>query len=718
MNEITLNVNGQKVKVDQSFANLSPEEQEATVDEIAASIVGDKGGFMPNLNQGIAEGAGGIIDFINPFDKPHALNPFGAGTGSAITGLEQGMDAIGVDRATGEPETFMENVARGGGNAAGAAPFGGLFAKGLSQAGGIVGNIADDASQAINSVRGFASELFAGAGAQGGQSLAQDAGAPEWAQLVAGIVGGAGVGAVPSVARATPSAIGARKLASAVKTAALPYTKAGGQEVARQRVQDLAGGPERAAELAGNIGPSEIGLTPAQQTGDANLLGLEQEAMRRNPKLRAELDARAGSAQDVAADTVRNMGGDTADAQAFFEQRRQSFREEIMGVVDRATNGALRPTAKNSEMFNSQEVADKIKAAEGAAKLQEDALWAQVPKGTEVGTMSARAKAQELISQTPRAQRDDIPRQVMELLGTDSNSAFAEFETVSEMHGLYSKMREVAREARSGTNQQRNKARIADEIAEAILNDLGAGAGQTDVGRSIDNARAFSAEMHQTFSQGVVGKLLKRTVDGDKTIDPALTLENSIGRGGSKGAVGADNIQDATNGRAEPEIEDFLRSRFDRATFGSDDKFNPRGGRTFMRDNADLMQRFPYLRDAFDDALRTQSKAAATGARADQALTNMDNPTKSIGAAFTQAPSETAIDAVFKAKKPSLAARQLTATARKDKTGKALDGLKGSFADYVIRSSTDANGLNGEKDVVDSAKAGNARGVVIGLTAV
>lgn len=694
MNNITINVNGQRVSVDPSFASLSPEEQEATVEEIAANM--DQSGLMGQLNQGIANAAGGLVDMLNPFDKPHALNPFDEGMGSAVTGIENGMDAIGVNRAKSEPDTFMENMARGAGEAAGAAPFGGAAAKVLSGAGGILGGIADDASQAMNSARGVASEMFAGAGAQGAQSLAEDAGAPEWAQMTAGVLGGAGVGSIPGAVRSTPSAIGARKLSSAVKTAMMPYTKAGGREVARQRVQQLAGGPERATELARSIGPSEIGLTPAQQTGDPNLLGLEQEAMRRNPKLRAQLDAQADQGQQSAADKVRSMGGDPAEAQSFFEQRRAQARENIMGIVDRATGGAMRPSAKNAETINSQEVADQIKAAESAADAQEASLWARVPQDTQVGTTSAKSMAQQLLASTPRAQQDDIPSIVRQMLAQDANNPMRDFEAVSEVHGLYSELRREARSAMAGNDQNRNRARIANTIAEAVLDDLGAGAGQTEVGRSIDAARAFSAEKHQIFSQGVVGKLLKRTLDGDRTIDPALTLDRSIGRGGATGAVGADNIRAATGSGADLQMEDFLRSRFDRTAFGPDGKFNARGGAAFMRDNADMMQRFPYLRETFDEALRTQSRAASVGDRASRALTNADNASKSPTAAFTQAPAETAIDAIFKSKRPSAQAAQLAATARKDKTGKALEGLKGSLSDYVIRSNTDANGLNGE----------------------
>lgn len=60
MTQITLNIESQRVKVDPSFMDLSSAEQEATVEEIAASLGSQNRGFMPQLNQGFAESADAI----------------------------------------------------------------------------------------------------------------------------------------------------------------------------------------------------------------------------------------------------------------------------------------------------------------------------------------------------------------------------------------------------------------------------------------------------------------------------------------------------------------------------------------------------------------------------------------------------------------------------------------------------------------------------------
>lgn len=139
-----------------------------------------------------------------------------------------------------------------------------------------------------------------------------------------------------------------------------------------------------------------------------------------------------------------------------------------------------------------------------------------------------------------------------------------------------------------------------------------------------------------------------------------------------------------------------MRSRFDRAAFKSDGAFTEAGARNFMRDNRETLDRYPYLRDTLDEALRTQSRAVSVGARGNRVRADMDNPSRSSTAAFAEAAPENAVDQVFKARRPSAEARRLAATARKDDSGRALGGLKGAFSDYLIRRSG-GNTLSGVK---------------------
>lgn len=135
-------------------------------------------------------------------------------------------------------------------------------------------------------------------------------------------------------------------------------------------------------------------------------------------------------------------------------------------------------------------------------------MWRLIPSNTVVPTTRTFEAYNDLITSLPRAQRDNIPPKARQFLEGASNQRFTEAETVSEMHGLYSAMRADARRARSEGNFQ--TAHIADDIADAIMADIGGRAGDVrgPAGEAMRQAIDFSAEMNQTFRQGNVGRVL------------------------------------------------------------------------------------------------------------------------------------------------------------------------------------------------------------------
>lgn len=117
----TLNINGKRVKVSDSFMQLSPEEQQATVEEIAASFSQPEpqgGSIADAAGQGLTFGfadeiAGGLGATVNS-----AANLFGKGTGEsfgkAYTGIR---DAARENRdafATRNPGTALAAEIGGG----------------------------------------------------------------------------------------------------------------------------------------------------------------------------------------------------------------------------------------------------------------------------------------------------------------------------------------------------------------------------------------------------------------------------------------------------------------------------------------------------------------------------------------------------------------------------------------------------------------------------
>ncbi|MCA0943388.1 hypothetical protein LCM08_00525 [Salipiger pacificus] len=655
--------------------------------------------IMSQVNKGIAEAAGGLVDFLNPFDRY---------TGSAQTGLENLMQSGGIEVAQGEPQTVAEGFARGAGQAAGAmVPTAGA-AGALRGAGGMVGQLADDAYRAMTTTGGAVSEAAAGGLSGAGQEAAQQAGAPEWAQGVAAVAAPfslpAGAAAARQVSRVAPGAVLARTAIREGRAALAPYTKAGGREVARQRMEQLAGGRERAGQLAERISTDNpLGLSPAQQTEDPNMLALEQLAAEQDPNLRARLEQRVDASRDAARQGIV-AEGDIQATRDFFESRRADFANNLQARADEAigrTQGAVAAIdARGAEGANSSEVSRRLRMALDRATLEEQRLWDAVPREATVTTARTRDAAARIAKETPRAQQGDIPRVARDLLLGEQG--FGAEETVAEMHGLYSELRRVARSAMAGNDQNRNLARISNELADSILHDLGAIDASSEIGRTINEARAYSAALHETFDRGAVGRLMKKTLEGDTAIDPELSLRRTVGRGGTEASVASRQIETAAPD-ARAYVEDYLKGQFQRSAVSATGEFNAASAHRFMRDNAELLQRYPDLRRDIFDAVKERTDADTFARRIEGRIAALQNARRSAGAALLDGSPEKAIRAFTEAKNPVSAARRIVNEARKDETGEAMAGLKALLSDHLIAKS----GLRGQglEDALNAPKS-------------
>lgn len=666
---------------------------------------GNQNGPMGHLNRGVAD----FIDLINPFDTPHALNPFPEGTGSAA----DAMRAIGIPTADREPETFMEHVARGGGDAAAALIPGGLAAKKARAAGGVVGAVADDIYRGLTTKTGAAAEVAAGGLSAAAGHAAREAGAPEWIAQTAEFA--APVAGIPAIARAgrtagkvadrlssTPPVAGAvyraaKGVGRDALRAAMPMTESGAREVARKRLVDAVGGTER-AEMAGErITPDNpLNLTPAQQTADPDLMGLERAAAAESPALRDRLAARADASRVLAEQDIRRGEGPPDPLRKHFMRLRRQFSESIDRRIETALMMADESVEavgpRSAQSTNSRDVVDALKAELDVQRGIEARLWAEIPRDVRIVPETAMARARGITDETVWAQREDIPRVVSRFIEIAGGGEAPGEQTVAELHGLYSKLREIARTARAGTSVQRNKARIADNIADGILEDLGAMDASTEVGRKINAARAHSAALHEKFDQGTVGRILNRTIDGDERIAPETALRKTVGLGREEALVASADIESAAPDTSR-HIAESLRGFFIDSAIAPDGSYNPRAARRWLRKNREVLaQRYPGLLREMGAALKSRDAAARFAARS-RVRSQFDDatPTGRIASGAT----EKAVPQVLLAQNPAREARLLRNAAERDASGESLAGLKGVFNDYLIGKAQTAEGLSG-----------------------
>ncbi|MCK0102538.1 hypothetical protein [Pseudohalocynthiibacter sp. F2068] len=734
-----LEIEGRKVEVSDDFLVMSPEDQERTVTEIAEGMGGNQP-VMSVLNEGIARSVGGIVDgathLTNEFLSPDRFISTPDGEGNfPITGTEsgpkienafggsesirQGMEAVGADPSRRDPENMFESIVIGSGEALGALVPLGLGAKLLSQLTGTAKGVGDTIQRPfVNTpVRATSAEVAAGGGARAGGDIADDLAGedsgtlPRFAGEVLGSLAAAtGPGALTRAAGATARALpGTGTAIRASQKAIAPFTEAGGRARASERLRGLVADPERTAATLDS--ESIGGLTPAQRTGEEGLMRLENAIADNHPEIRDRLAARRIQSRETLSGDLNapGQGRTVDDARDFIEKRREEFRTRLTDRLNAARQNASSQLESVSpqmrESASSVIVREEIEKAYSSASNQERFLWGKIPRDTAVGTQNVKTVFTEIAADTSRAQFDDIPTEAQRLLG---DGGFSGSETVREMHGLYSRLRQTAREALSGVAPKENRARIANMLADAILEDLGAiKPNSTAVGRQINEARAFSRVVNETFNQGTVGRITGRQRNGGNAIAPEVALSATVGRAGTRGAVAVDDIRSATAGdTADTAIQDFLKGRFTDRTAPRGD-FSANRAQDFMRVNRETMDRFPTLAEQFTSTTATQRAVDVTSDRVNAIVRALDNPRDSVGAAFVNAsPGNEVAAAVFKTRNPAAAAGELRRQASRDQTGNALAGLKSGFLDYLVQSASRGLDAQGNRNVSGDTLSG------------
>lgn len=642
--------------------------------------------IMGQINKEIAEGAGGLIDFLNPFDPI---------TGSAVEGLKSAMRSGGIDVAEREAEGRVERAAAGLGQAASAVIPVAKGAQVLQQAGGLLGRVARQVAPSLTTTGGVAAELSAGAGAGGAQAEAERRGYGETAQQVAGVLGGLGTGVIPQASRLAAQGVGRvsevlpiRQAGRAIAGQVLPFTEVGGTRLASQRFQEVAGGKERAEIIADAMsGETELGLSPAQMTGEENLIRAERKAMESDPSLAAKIEAQRIQSETVARSILQEDGSVEA-AQSFLQNRIASFENTLNNFVKAAQVSAEKKVVAGSvdDAEASTILGEELRKARQAARDQEQKYWNSIPQEAEIELPLTSALVLGQRKKLGEFFKGDIPNEV------DSfRKKYVKKDKpikVKDLNSLYSKLRSVQRDATSGANPNSNRARLAGEVAQTILDDLDKISPRGQIGKAIFDARSFSKQFHDKFRKGTVGNLLQKKSTGEYKTDIELTLDKSIGQTGIRGSIASRDIDRAladSDGVAEAQnvTSNYLRSKFNQQAF-IDDKFTPSRAQTFLRNSGPVLNRFPVVRAEIEDAISAQKKITAV----EKKIAPISKQVKdSTTFQFASQNPDRALNSIIQSGNPQKAMAALVRSAKKDKTGQALAGVKKALSEKIINNS-------------------------------
>lgn len=669
------------------------------------------GGVMGFVNKGIATTLGAPVDLVNA-----GLDMVGLGSEMPIGGADSiraAMRAISIETPDRSPETLGEYIGAGVGEAAGALIPAGAVARGASAATGVVGRTAREVAEtaARRPVAAIATELTAGAGAGVGRGVGEanfeSPAARTAAELAGGIVGGFGPGAaVTALSRSPIIGTGYRM----VKGAIVPFTEGGAKVRASNRLRDVA--EKTPEELAAALAePNEFGLDPATMTGDEGLIALRRSVLDENPKMRRDSRDLQQQSEGDMRQAIEEVGGggDIEATREFLIRERQAatraLEERMTAAQARVQQRVAGLTPERARSESSAILREELDAAMKEARAQERRLWEMVPDDVTVPTVTARQRYEALVGDLPRAQRDAVPAAARQFLERGGNDAFGDVETVKEMRGLRSRLLDDARKARAAGEY--NEARIADDLADAILDDLAASGDET-----LTEARRFSAMVNQTFRQGGLGRVLGYAREGGGKVPAELTLQSTVGRGGETGAAQARDLVGAFEGAipsprapaARAAITDYLKSQFADAAIRNG-RLDLAAARRFVTANDETLRQFPELRKTMLSARSAQAVAdIATTAAKGQTATPATDPVSR----FLGAPVDQEIAALAKARSPTQAARALRTRAAADGTGEALRGLQSAMADHLLRGATRNNVLSADAlvKILDDPKTG------------
>ena len=448
-------------------------------------------------------------------------------------------------------------------------------------------------------------------------------------------------------------------------------------------------------------------MTPAQLSGQPGLLSLERSIIETTDETKQRSLEQLESLNDLIRNSL-TRGPSTAAAQAVEGAQRDYYtllneRIRLAGVKTEEAIARLVPGAP-AEQAN-RIARREIEEALGAAVTQEKELFSLIDGTTPVPTVNTQQAYRNLVIEMGEAGRDEIPTLARSLFGDNGRLVTREgtptaTTTVQELRTAQSLFRSKAREARVGATPNYQQARMYDNLADAITDDISTITGdQKDI---VANAVNFSRQKNEAFGRGEVGRILRGAADSGDTIADALTLQKTLGLGGPAGAQAYDEILEAaafaannTNYRSFENVavvlEDFVKNEFMRSTIRNG-TVDPSLVETFVRNNEELLNRMPLLAQDIQEAAQAQTAVEASEALRRAGIQTFSDPATSKAFTLVQKGPVQAFNDVFNSTNPSVEMQKLVDIVGADATGEGLKGLKSGFFEYILSTASNSSG--------------------------
>lgn len=577
------------------------------------------------------------------------------------------------------------------------------------------------------------------------------------AQLFGEILGGVAPSFVPAVAKTTyeygvrpPAAFVARGLDAA--TNYIP-TIAVAKGFVRQTWTDVANAvnPTTAGSRAtgrfgrarGEMSPEDVLaamdedllpearvlMTPAQLSGVPGLLSLERSLAETTDSLRNKRLEDLERLNTVIRDSFRGPG-DVSQTQNAIEATRTHYvnilNERVRVATLKADESIQRSFPNVGEEGANRIARKELEFALKDATKQERELFDLLDPTSITPTTNTQAALKAAKLEAGETGAESIPNYAIRFFsktnasGEKIDSFLGETTTLLEMRNAQSELRRIARNAREGTDPNRNLARIADNLADAITNDLALAQGNSTPA-DLANAINFSREKNTVFSRGSVGKILRTGSDSGDVVPEMLTLSRTLGQMGIEGAQATDDIVNAAAFAREQAgyagsdnlagaLGSFINNEFiSSATRNGAVDVNL--AQTFLRNNQVVLDRFPEVRNAIESAVASGVARDSSEILRKAGINTIDDPDVSKAIILMNKGPKKAFDSILASRNSVLETRKVLEMLGKDENGEALAGLKQAFFDYLINKGTVGNVISGN-ELAAFIDAPNVRGLI------
>lgn len=353
-------------------------------------------------------------------------------------------------------------------------------------------------------------------------------------------------------------------------------------------------------------------LTPAQRAGDEGIMSLAARARSDNPQLLAHWRAQADeNLADIRA-RLQNLGAEGSTDLSDLSRLAQQDLDDMVVIAGANAQRKIASFRGRDALSRSEAgvvMRRELEDAYRGARAQERELWGAVPEDMVMPAETARARYLELRSQLGEITQADMPDVARRFMDPSSPETWLppaqgdvqDVVSLKRLQELRSALLDEAANASSGVAPNRNRARIARQLADGILDDLQAVAPQESPGAAaFTAARDFSRHLNDRFTRGPVGEVLRMRPNREGVIPDEETLTRTLGKGGvaaqraTRAFVRA--LRDPSEG-VQGAYRDFMDDDFATMAFRQDADGNyvlrEGGAERFMQKYRDLFERSP-----------------------------------------------------------------------------------------------------------------------------